>query len=172
MPMVWRIQIKWTKKLGVALVFATGAFLSAISIVRLCILYQNPATVDPTWNVVTTKIWLAIELNLAIICGCLPALQPLFRQLPRFMTNYLPISVRTRFSSHNVASEPVPEPRWSRRASRRDGEIELVEKPHSTARRMEEAGTESLHSSEGADRKEFEFPWESAVSRREEFSHP
>ena len=25
MPMVWRMQMKWTKKLGIAFVFATGA---------------------------------------------------------------------------------------------------------------------------------------------------
>jgi rhodopsin domain-containing protein len=39
---------------------------------------------DPSWNLAVLAYWSAVEVNLAIVCGCLTTLRPLFvRLFPR-----------------------------------------------------------------------------------------
>ena len=50
----------------------------AISIVRLYYIAALP-TEDFTWNYVPVFIWQPLEIDVAIICACLPVMAPLFR---------------------------------------------------------------------------------------------
>ncbi|MCJ1459519.1 hypothetical protein MMC28_009898 [Mycoblastus sanguinarius] len=108
MPLVAGLQMARTKKIGVALVFATGALICAIAIVRQYILLATSQTTDPSWQIIASKIWMSIEVNLAIICGCLPVLQPLFRKTS-FLARFLLSSIRSKFSNHS-AKENAPWP--------------------------------------------------------------
>ncbi|CAD6590416.1 MAG: hypothetical protein ASARMPREDX12_004355 [Alectoria sarmentosa] len=104
MPLLWMLHMTRAKKVGVSVIFANGAVIAAIAIVRQYILYTSPDAADPSWDIVQIKIWMTIEVNLAIICGCLPVLQPLFRKLP-LLPPFLPSHLRSRFTGGHSAME-------------------------------------------------------------------
>lgn len=66
-------------KVGLASVFALGAFTIAASIVRMVMLRKSAQAiaVDPTWGSMPALIWTEIEANTAVICCTLPALRQL-----------------------------------------------------------------------------------------------
>ncbi|KAL8634829.1 MAG: hypothetical protein Q9228_007614, partial [Teloschistes exilis] len=107
-PLVWKMQVNLKKKLGVAMVFATGAFVCAVAIVRQYIAYNSGQAADPCWGIIPIKIWMALEVNIAIIVACLPALSPLFKRIP-LLASLIPSSIRSKFS-HASAMERAPWP--------------------------------------------------------------
>ena len=125
MPVLWRLNMPWQKKAGVAVLFATGAAVVAMSVARQLVLYKslNGLDKDITWSAVLTHILFTLELNIAIICGCLPTMQPLFRRfgIPSAFRSVL-TSVRqsgrsgshTRTGSESKAqgSTGPPPPTW------------------------------------------------------------
>lgn len=84
--------------------------IAAIAIVRQYILYTAPDAADPSWDIIQIKIWMTIEVNLAIICGCLPVLQPLFRKIP-LLVAVLPSHLRSMLSGGRSAMEHASWPR-------------------------------------------------------------
>ncbi|KAK8124078.1 hypothetical protein PG999_003996 [Apiospora kogelbergensis] len=78
LPYVWQLQLRRSQRIAVGGIFALGAFVTIVSIVRLkLILNVDLLSADITWNFNDTIIWTNIETNTAIICACLPALKPL-----------------------------------------------------------------------------------------------
>ncbi|KAL9577120.1 MAG: hypothetical protein Q9212_006576 [Teloschistes hypoglaucus] len=107
-PLVWKMQVSRKKKFAVAMVFATGAFVCAVAIVRQYIAYNSGKTKDLSRGIIPIKIWMALEVNVAIIVACLPALSPLFKRIP-LLASLIPSSVRSKFS-HASAMERAPWP--------------------------------------------------------------
>ncbi|KAL8815758.1 MAG: hypothetical protein Q9223_005138 [Gallowayella weberi] len=101
-PMVWRLQMSLKKKLGVAAVFATGAFICAIAIVRQYIVWTTPKAND-NWKAVKSTIWMSVEFSMSIVVSCLPALAPFFKQFSE-LASLVPSSIRSKFSSHSSRS--------------------------------------------------------------------
>ena len=95
MPVLWSLNMPWQKKAGVVIVFATGAAVVGVSVARQLVLYKslNGLDKDTTWSAVLTHILFTLELNIAIICGCLPTMQPLFRRFG------VPSVIRSVFTS-------------------------------------------------------------------------
>ncbi|CAN9402319.1 unnamed protein product [Alternaria sp. RS040] len=69
------------EKLGVALVFGTGGFVTFASIYRATTIARSASDPDPTWGPVPATIWSVIEANAGIICACLPMLRAPFVRL-------------------------------------------------------------------------------------------
>ncbi|KAL4747554.1 hypothetical protein BDW72DRAFT_209501 [Aspergillus terricola var. indicus] len=70
-PIVWRLHQTRQRKVLVSLVFALGGFVCIASIVRLYYM----ATIDvnnATYTMSTPGIWTMIEMEVTIICACLP----------------------------------------------------------------------------------------------------
>ncbi|KAL8777881.1 MAG: hypothetical protein Q9213_007673 [Squamulea squamosa] len=126
-PLLWKMHMNFQKKIGVAAVFATGTLyvllswlegdqfrlidihsVFAVAIVRQYIAYNSGASGDMSWGIIDIKIWMAIEVNIAIIVACLPALTPLFKRIP-LLTSLIPSSVRSKFS-HASAMQRNPWP--------------------------------------------------------------
>jgi len=80
-PMLWRLQLPWSRKLGLIAVFATGAFVCVTAIIREVIIVRTLEDRDQAWTVCDSMIWLTLEMNIGIFCGCLPALNSLLRHL-------------------------------------------------------------------------------------------
>lgn len=71
----------------------------AMSIARQAFLYAGHDTKESlVWNIIV----FTLELNVGIICGCLPVIQPLLKQIP--MSKYLPSSLRSYFSYKSKGS--------------------------------------------------------------------
>lgn len=78
-PLISTLQMAKRTKIGLASVFALGAFTIAASIVRMVMLRKSAQAiaVDPTWGSMPALIWTEIEANTAVICCTLPALRQL-----------------------------------------------------------------------------------------------
>ncbi|PVH97348.1 hypothetical protein DM02DRAFT_467817, partial [Periconia macrospinosa] len=75
---VWKIQLSVARKIGVIVVFATGALATAGSVTCLYyrVLYQNDAS-DPFWTVSYISLWTEIEFFAGITAVCMPTTRQL-----------------------------------------------------------------------------------------------
>ncbi|KJZ71627.1 hypothetical protein HIM_09021 [Hirsutella minnesotensis 3608] len=72
---VSRLELHWKKKLGVIVMFMVGMFDTVVSILRLRSLINFANTWNPTWDDWEVAWWSTIEINVGIICTCLPTLR-------------------------------------------------------------------------------------------------
>ncbi|RHZ67312.1 uncharacterized protein CDV56_104744 [Aspergillus thermomutatus] len=75
-PIVWRLQITFRQKMALTLVFSLGGLVCIFSLLRL-IEFRNFVVTDLASSSAKESIWTCLELDVAIICGCLPLLKPL-----------------------------------------------------------------------------------------------
>ncbi|KAL8905612.1 MAG: hypothetical protein Q9207_002522 [Kuettlingeria erythrocarpa] len=78
MPIIWRLQMHRSKKIGVMAIFLLGGFTCVATIVRMVYIRQI-VVIDPTWTQVDPGIWSAIEPCMGIVSACLPVIGPLLR---------------------------------------------------------------------------------------------
>ncbi|KAJ2905737.1 hypothetical protein MKZ38_004604 [Zalerion maritima] len=86
LPSIRSLRLPRKQKIGLTVVFALGFFVCIVSVLRLIGLYQisfAPAY-DRSKHGISIAVWSSIEINIAMICGCLPMLKPLLvRIFPR-----------------------------------------------------------------------------------------
>ncbi|OJJ50368.1 hypothetical protein ASPZODRAFT_149708 [Penicilliopsis zonata CBS 506.65] len=81
-----KLQMHWKKKAGVALMFCVGAFVTIVSAIRLSSLVNFANSTNPTWDEWDAAVWSTIEINVGIICACMPTMRViLVRLFPRLM---------------------------------------------------------------------------------------
>ncbi|PVH76144.1 hypothetical protein DL98DRAFT_465509 [Cadophora sp. DSE1049] len=86
MTQLVNLNLHWKKKLSVAAMFGVGAFVTVVSIVRLQSLVKFSNSINPTWDYIAIGYWSTIEINVGIICACMPSIRLLLlRAFPRFM---------------------------------------------------------------------------------------
>ncbi|KAH9217069.1 hypothetical protein DL95DRAFT_263739, partial [Leptodontidium sp. 2 PMI_412] len=86
MTQLVNLNLHWKKKLSVAAMFGVGAFVTIVSIVRLQSLVKFSNSQNPTWDYIAIGYWSTIEINVGIICACMPSIRLLLlRAFPRFM---------------------------------------------------------------------------------------
>ncbi|KAK2596695.1 hypothetical protein QQS21_006210 [Conoideocrella luteorostrata] len=79
-----KLELHWKKKVGAAVMFLTGAFVTVVSILRLQSLLYFYSSLNPTWDLWHTAWWSTIEINIGLICACLPTIRLLLvRMWPR-----------------------------------------------------------------------------------------
>jgi hypothetical protein len=71
-----KLKMPKKQKISLVLVFTLGGFGCIIGVLRLYYLYQSTISIDLTYDNVAPATWSAIELNVGIICACVPALRP------------------------------------------------------------------------------------------------
>ncbi|KAI9758662.1 MAG: hypothetical protein M4579_002910 [Chaenotheca gracillima] len=111
-PIVWKLHISKRKKIGVIIVFLSGAVVVALSIVRASSL-QEILSEDFTYADVKTSSWSMTESCVGLITACLPTTKSVFMAWTRrfgsqttTITSYTPHFDRSWPStkSANVAS--------------------------------------------------------------------
>ncbi|RLM00667.1 hypothetical protein CFD26_108692 [Aspergillus turcosus] len=88
-PTLARLRLPHRQKVAVILVFALGFFVCAMSIIRLVRIIQlvSSESEDFSERNGPAAAWSSIEANIAIICACLPSLQPLLSRIcPRLLS--------------------------------------------------------------------------------------
>ncbi|KAK2009677.1 hypothetical protein LZ32DRAFT_661043 [Colletotrichum eremochloae] len=80
------LQLKFKKKLAVGFMLSLGSLACLTSIVRLRLLVVLVESYDITWDNVDAVKWTITEISCALICGSLPALQPVFRKVTGLLT--------------------------------------------------------------------------------------
>ncbi|KAL8827422.1 MAG: hypothetical protein Q9170_007027 [Blastenia crenularia] len=79
-PMVWSLHLAKKIKLGLIAIFATATFACITATIRQVEIVKAQPNLDATWLNSNSLLWLTLELNTGIICGCMPTLKPLLRK--------------------------------------------------------------------------------------------
>ena len=88
LPVIRSLHLPNRQKVILSLVFAVGLLATATSIYRLFTLHLSAQQEDPTWVIGPGVLWSAAEMNVAIICACLPVLKgPLQSLFPRLFAS-------------------------------------------------------------------------------------
>jgi len=67
------LNMSLKKKLMVVSMFSVGIFVVVVSAIRLYSLVHFANTQNITWNYVDAGFWSLIEIDVSIVCGCMPA---------------------------------------------------------------------------------------------------
>jgi hypothetical protein len=96
-PVLTGMRLPRKQKTVLVLTFALGIFVTVVDVIRIYYLQQAVTQgfaaarlgtgVDFSWNVSSAFLWSAVEVNVGIICACIPTLKPLItRILPSLIT--------------------------------------------------------------------------------------
>ncbi|KAM0343813.1 hypothetical protein ACHAPU_008243 [Fusarium lateritium] len=97
---LFKLQMKWQRKVAVAIMFLVGTFVTVVSVIRLRYLISFGNSSNPTWDSFETIYWTSIETNVGIWCICLPDLRVLIRKVfPKIRTCHDSSSNNTPYSS-------------------------------------------------------------------------
>jgi hypothetical protein len=81
-PYVLKLHAPMAQRIVLAGIFALGTFVGVVSVIRLSILVGTTNGVpDLTYTFKDVYLWSLIELQVGLICICLPSLRPLVRVL-------------------------------------------------------------------------------------------
>ncbi|QPG94069.1 hypothetical protein C2857_004435 [Epichloe festucae Fl1] len=69
------LELHWKKKVGVVFMFFLGTFVTVVSVLRLQSLIYFSNSTNPTWDNWIIGWWSIIEVNVGIVCTCLPTLR-------------------------------------------------------------------------------------------------
>jgi len=116
---IWGLKLHWEKKIGVALMFCVGAFVTVVSILRLQALVHFAASSNASWEFYDVSVWSSIEIcvgmmwyisqvsslgtsfaNLLHCSACLPTLRLILVKLFPILGG----SARSRHNYHNHGS--------------------------------------------------------------------
>lgn len=79
MPTLYSLRLPTLQRVALLAVFGFGLIVVVASAMRTYwVYYVVGETFDVTWEGFSLWIWTAVETNLGVICGCVPALKPLF----------------------------------------------------------------------------------------------
>jgi hypothetical protein len=77
-PTLFTLSLPWNQRIGLVVLFSVGGVIVVAGSFRAYwIHYTLFETYDATWEGYNIWIWTAIETNVGVICGCIPALKPL-----------------------------------------------------------------------------------------------
>lgn len=115
-PQVWKLNMSLRKRIGVAITFCIGLFVTVVSTIRLAILVKHLDTSNPSWDLSPVANWSQAEVNLGVLCACMPAFA---RLIKRFSKRY----IGSKLSS--LPSHPTR--RYSQRSRSRKGQSKFYE---------------------------------------------
>lgn len=80
-PRLLSLSIPGRKKLAVVATFLIGLFVTLCSIIRLRYLAAFGSASNITWLYNPIGIWSNVEINLGVVCACMPALAGLMQRI-------------------------------------------------------------------------------------------
>ncbi|KAF2464991.1 uncharacterized protein BDR25DRAFT_91906 [Lindgomyces ingoldianus] len=81
MSQLIHLKLAWKKKVGVAMMFCVGTFVTIVSILRLQSLVHFANSSNPTWDQWDINNWSTVEINVGVICACMPAIRVILVRL-------------------------------------------------------------------------------------------
>lgn len=96
-PKLWSLSIATRKKVAVCITFCIGLFVTLCSIIRLRTLAVWGNAPNVTWLYNPIAIWSNTEINLGVVCACMPAIAGLIQRSYTLTTG-------KRFSSYGQNS--------------------------------------------------------------------
>ncbi|KAI9804430.1 MAG: hypothetical protein M1825_001329 [Sarcosagium campestre] len=99
MPIIWKLNMSTSRKVGLIGVFIAGGVVCAMSIVRAATI-TDILSDDFTYTNVRAAIWASLEQGMMIITACLPMLWGMFGKLGRRWLGTKTISSRPSFRDY------------------------------------------------------------------------
>ncbi|KAM3480429.1 hypothetical protein MY5147_001195 [Beauveria neobassiana] len=128
-----KLELHWKKKVGATIMFLTGSFVTVVSALRLRSLIYFANSINPTWDELPLALWSTIEINVGLMCACLPTLRLiLVRILPRVFGSTLRSASERSAVSHATNAS-------ARKAKLRMTSVDTEESPITP--RLQEADT-------------------------------
>ncbi|XHF99592.1 hypothetical protein AWENTII_003090 [Aspergillus wentii] len=100
MPVVWKLQMATRQKIEMTIIFSIGGLVCAFSLLRL-IYFRKYRTDDISGTAALESIWTILELDVAIICGSILLIKPLFQACVGLMRNTI-TRTSQRHDSYNT----------------------------------------------------------------------
>jgi hypothetical protein len=77
-PTLISLSLPWSQRIGLMILFSIGGVIVVAGSFRAYwVHYVLFKTYDVTWEGFQIWVWTAVETNVGVICGCIPALKPL-----------------------------------------------------------------------------------------------
>ncbi|KAF2488845.1 hypothetical protein BU16DRAFT_519776 [Lophium mytilinum] len=126
---LWTIQRPKREKIALFIIFGMGIFSTIASIIRLYSIRIFTESKDPFYDSVQINLWSIIEVNIGIMCACIPSLKPLIsgaqRERARAVTKRSGYTLHSRdksgVHSNSFKGSREGEPGGSSEASPIDG---------------------------------------------------
>ncbi|KAF4430488.1 Monocarboxylate transporter 8 [Fusarium acutatum] len=97
MPMIVRLKMPLGQKIGLGIMLGIATITVTTSIIRMIYLPSLLGASDIPWIAAPANVWSFVEVNLFIICGCMPTFRKFFKRFaPKWMGS----------SSDSGSSEP------------------------------------------------------------------
>ncbi|KAK1752350.1 hypothetical protein QBC47DRAFT_390323 [Echria macrotheca] len=80
-PQLMALQLHWKKKIMGGLMFSVGICVMIISLIRLKTIPEFTRAVNPTRDLVSVTLWSVLEIDIGVICPCLPSFRLILRRL-------------------------------------------------------------------------------------------
>ncbi|CCD55779.1 hypothetical protein BofuT4_P153410.1 [Botrytis cinerea T4] len=81
LPILWSLKVTMSHRIALSGIFLIGGFIVIISCLRLITVTQSNSNPDVTWALLPLGIFNVLEMNIGILCACLPSMAPLLRIL-------------------------------------------------------------------------------------------
>ncbi|KAK4203457.1 hypothetical protein QBC40DRAFT_24205 [Triangularia verruculosa] len=78
--MLWDLRVGIRRKVGVVGILMAGGFVCGVSTMRMVTAWTGANQTDISWHYVTNLIWCIVEMDIGIVCACLPSLRAFFKQ--------------------------------------------------------------------------------------------
>ncbi|KAH7170127.1 hypothetical protein EDB81DRAFT_153503 [Dactylonectria macrodidyma] len=109
MALVYQLQIQRAQKAALVIVFALGGFVVVTSCLRVTTIDIAATTNDLTYDISST-MWTVIEMNVAIVCACLPMIRPVIVKLfpklmPKSSSNNQKYGTKSYMTGHSQARD-------------------------------------------------------------------
>jgi fucose permease len=122
-PVLTGMRLPQRQKTILVITFALGIFVAIVDVVRIYYLQQAAdvqsmslskaklgSGVDFSFNASTALMWSAVEVNVGIICACIPTLKPLIKRiLPAMLTDHSENSYGTEKTASSSSQVQHPE---------------------------------------------------------------
>ncbi|KAF4307534.1 hypothetical protein GTA08_BOTSDO03810 [Botryosphaeria dothidea] len=76
-----KLVMGWKKKAQLLLMFLVGGFVTVVSVLRLETLFHFSNSANFTWESAPFGYWSTVEMDVGIICACMPAVQALLKRI-------------------------------------------------------------------------------------------
>lgn len=113
-PMLWSLQMKTDRKMGLSFLFGLGLLVCIISVFKT----MSTKHLDRK-NIAYTSaldwIWSVLEADFGIICACLPVMQPVWSTLKDYFSSLTSTKGATSQRSLRTVSRKLPDERKAKR---------------------------------------------------------
>ncbi|KAH8434885.1 CFEM domain-containing protein [Aspergillus melleus] len=96
---ITKLQLSKKKKIGVGLMFAMGLLLTIVAIIRVIVFWNNRWSDNQTAQLQPIVHWSVIEVQIAVLCACLPATRAL---VGHFMPDLVSVYGKKSYATHGA----------------------------------------------------------------------